>query len=110
MQVHNEQHKTYKDIQAVITANRVNNEKFFDKHTMHSFSTRVHNKLHYGCMFITSERERYNHDPRFNTRKYNARIIDENGTIWCVGPFMVHDYAYQAEKDIENYAKEMGWK
>jgi hypothetical protein len=110
MQVHNEEHKEYSNINDVILANKRHGELFFDKSGYKNFSMRVHDKVYYGCMFVTSEKSKYNSNPRYNRRTYTARLIDENGAVWSVGEPLTHLNARQAINDIHAYAQFMGWK
>ena len=77
-------------------ANKNNGRHFFSPNAMRGFSSRVHNALYGGCVFVTSEQ--FSFRGHKEPREYRVRVAMKDGSIRSVGKYPTRDLAHENAK------------
>lgn len=92
--------RTIRQVRAI---NRDAGGHFFDKDAMRFFRSRVHDEVHGGRYFVTSE-QFVESDGTEHDRRYSVREIDDAGQIWTVGNFQQYATARDAHAAARSLA------
>ena len=78
-------------------ANKNNGRHFFSPNAMRGFSSRIHNALYGGCVFVTSEQ--FSFRGHKEPREYRVRVAMKDGSIKSVmGKFKTRANAHDNAK------------
>ena len=77
-------------------ANKNNGRHFFSPNAMRGFSSRVHNALYGGCVFVTSEQ--FSFRGHKEPREYRVRVAMKDGSIRSVGKYPTRALAHENAK------------
>ena len=92
--------KCYRTYQ-LVQINQRNGRHFFSPDSMRFFSSRVHDTVYGGCIFVTSEKG------WDDIRAYTVRAIDNKGNIYTLGEFQEYSCRASAHAAASRLAKQL---
>ena len=88
---------SFRSVYQVKSTNAQNGSHFFSPCNMKAFSSRVHDALYGGCVFVTSERNTWSNNPR----AFTIRVAMADGGIQTYGGFGDYCTRHEAHKEAQ---------